>query len=59
LKEPSPQAIEVLDSRLFDGLDFYDTSKKGTRRWCSMKMCGNRAKVAAWTERHRDDKRKA
>jgi predicted RNA-binding Zn ribbon-like protein len=33
-------------------LHFYDTSKKGTRRWCSMQMCGNRAKVAAYAARH-------
>src|SRR5260370_6103578 len=25
-------------------LHFYDTSKKGTRRWCSMQICGNRAR---------------
>jgi predicted RNA-binding Zn ribbon-like protein len=24
---------------------FLDTSKSGTRRWCSMQVCGNRAKV--------------
>jgi predicted RNA-binding Zn ribbon-like protein len=34
-------------------LHFYDASKKGTRRWCSMQMCGNRAKVAAYAARHR------
>ena len=34
-------------------LHFHDTSKKGTRRWCSMHMCGNRAKVAAYAARHR------
>jgi len=34
-------------------LHFYDTSKKGMRRWCSMQMCGNRAKVAAYAARHR------
>lgn len=34
-------------------LHFYDTSKKGTRRWCSMQMCGNRAKVARYAARHR------
>ena len=28
-------------------LHFQDTSKKGTRRWCSMQLCGNRLKVAA------------
>ena len=34
-------------------LHFLDTSKKGTRRWCSMQICGNRAKVAAYAARHR------
>lgn len=34
-------------------LHFYDTSKKGTRRWCSMKLCGNRLKVAAYAARQR------
>jgi predicted RNA-binding Zn ribbon-like protein len=34
-------------------LHFYDTSKKGTRRWCSMNLCGNRAKVAAYSRRKR------
>lgn len=32
-------------------LFFYDTSKNHTRRWCSMEMCGNRAKVAAFRRR--------
>jgi len=32
-------------------LHFHDTSKKGTRRWCSMKLCGNRLKVAAYAAR--------
>jgi predicted RNA-binding Zn ribbon-like protein len=34
-------------------LHFYDTSKKGTRIWCSMNLCGNRAKVAAYADRKR------
>lgn len=34
-------------------LHFYDTSKKGTRRWCSMQLCGNRVKVAAYAARQR------
>jgi len=34
-------------------LHFYDSSKKGTRRWCSMQLCGNRRKVAAYTARQR------
>ncbi len=32
-------------------LFFYDTSKNHSRRWCSMDLCGNRAKVSAF--RHR------
>ncbi len=34
-------------------LHFYDTSKKGTRLWCSMNLCGNRSKVAAYAGRKR------
>jgi len=34
-------------------LHFYDRSKKGTRRWCSMQLCGNRLKVAAYAARRR------
>ena len=34
-------------------LHFLDTSKKGTRRWCSMRVCGNRLKVAAYAARQR------
>jgi len=33
-------------------LQFHDTSKKGTRRWCSMQLCGNRLKVATYAARH-------
>ncbi len=32
---------------------FYDTSKKGSRRWCSMNLCGNKLKVAAYRQRNR------
>lgn len=32
-------------------LHFQDTSKKGTRQWCSMQLCGNRRKVAAYAAR--------
>lgn len=28
------------------GYFFHDTSKNGTRRWCSMEVCGNRCKAA-------------
>jgi predicted RNA-binding Zn ribbon-like protein len=33
------------------GLFFYDTSRTGRRRWCSMATCGNRHKVAAFSRR--------
>ncbi|MDP9864303.1 MULTISPECIES: CGNR zinc finger domain-containing protein [Streptosporangium] len=32
---------------------FYDTSKNGSRRWCSMEACGNRAKSNRFQKRHR------
>ncbi|WP_321474204.1 ABATE domain-containing protein [uncultured Paludibaculum sp.] len=35
-------------------LHFHDTSKNGTRRWCSMQLCGNRAKVKAYADRKRN-----
>ncbi|MCY0939858.1 MULTISPECIES: CGNR zinc finger domain-containing protein [Streptomyces] len=33
-------------------LHFYDVSKNGTRRWCSMAGCGNRAKANRHYARH-------
>lgn len=33
-------------------LYFYDTTKNHSRRWCSMAACGNRAKAAAYYQRH-------
>ena len=35
---------------------FYDNSKKGNRRWCSMQLCGNRLKVAAYAARKRRER---
>ncbi len=35
------------------GLLFYDDSRTGRRRWCSMAVCGNRAKVAAHYRREK------
>ena len=34
-------------------LFFYDATKSGTRRWCSMAGCGNRMKAALHYERNR------
>jgi predicted RNA-binding Zn ribbon-like protein len=33
---------------------FLDTSKNHLRRWCSMKLCGNRAKVRKFYARQRE-----
>jgi predicted RNA-binding Zn ribbon-like protein len=33
------------------GLLFFDDSRPGTRRWCSMSRCGNRAKVGRYRRR--------
>lgn len=35
-------------------LHFLDISKKGTRHWCSMNLCGNRSKVAAYAARKKN-----
>jgi len=32
---------------------FYDDTKNGSRRWCDMKICGNRDKVRRYRERQR------
>ena len=34
---------------------FLDTSKNGSRKWCSMARCGNRAKAAAHYRRAQDE----
>ncbi|MEM1182794.1 MAG: ABATE domain-containing protein [Acidobacteriota bacterium] len=34
-------------------LQFLDTSRNGSRRWCSMASCGNRSKAARHYRRHR------
>lgn len=33
---------------------FLDTTRNGSRRWCNMAVCGNRAKVKRFYERHKD-----
>jgi predicted RNA-binding Zn ribbon-like protein len=37
-------------------LFFYDNSRTHRRRWCSMALCGNRHKVAAFARRHNGSK---
>jgi predicted RNA-binding Zn ribbon-like protein len=50
LVETEPSRIRKCESCV---LHFYDTSKKGARRWCSMNICGNKLKVAAYQQRKR------
>ena len=50
LLELAPARVRKCESCV---LHFYDTSKNGTRRWCSMQICGNRSKVAAYAKRNR------
>lgn len=35
---------------------FLDTSRNGSRRWCSMETCGNRSKVRRHYRRHKGEK---
>jgi predicted RNA-binding Zn ribbon-like protein len=50
LTEIEPSRIRKCESCI---LHFFDTSKKGSRRWCSMNICGNKLKVAAYQRRRR------
>jgi predicted RNA-binding Zn ribbon-like protein len=54
LSELNPARLRKCESCV---LHFYDTSKNGTRRWCSMQICGNRSKVAAYARRMRSGNR--
>jgi predicted RNA-binding Zn ribbon-like protein len=50
LAETEPSRIRKCESCI---VHFFDTSKKGSRRWCSMNICGNKVKVAAYQRRKR------
>jgi predicted RNA-binding Zn ribbon-like protein len=52
-----PQARLRLCANPRCGLLFYDTSRTHRRRWCSMTVCGNRSKVAAFARRHASSNR--
>lgn len=51
LSEPQTQRLRQCESCV---VHFFDTSKKGSRRWCSMNICGNKVKVASYQRRKRD-----
>ena len=50
LSDVSPVRLRKCEACI---VHFLDTSKKGSRRWCSMNICGNKIKVAAYQERKR------
>lgn len=47
-----PKARLRLCANPLCGLFFYDKSRTHRRRWCSMAICGNRSKVAAFARKH-------
>lgn len=51
LSESDPSRLRKCESCV---VHFFDTSKKGARRWCSMNICGNKLKVAAYQQRKRN-----
>ncbi len=51
LSEPEIDRIRQCEKCV---VHFFDTSKKGSRRWCSMNICGNKLKVAAYQRRKRE-----
>ena len=51
LSEPEIDRIRQCEACV---VHFFDTSKKGSRRWCSMNLCGNKLKVAAYQRRKRE-----
>jgi predicted RNA-binding Zn ribbon-like protein len=52
LSEPATDRIRQCEKCV---LHFFDTSRKGSRRWCSMNICGNKLKVAAYQRRKREN----
>lgn len=53
LSEPQTHRLRQCETCV---VHFFDTSKKGSRRWCSMNICGNKLKVAAYQHRKRNSK---
>jgi predicted RNA-binding Zn ribbon-like protein len=51
MSEPERQRLRQCEACV---VHFFDTSKKGSRRWCSMNICGNKLKVAAYQRRKRN-----
>lgn len=56
LAEASPMRLRKCEACI---VHFLDTSKKGSRRWCSMNICGNKIKVAAYQQRRQAGRKNA
>lgn len=54
VSEPESKRMRKCESCV---VHFFDTSRKGSRRWCSMNICGNKLKVAAYQRRKRGNAR--
>lgn len=52
LSQPEVHRIRQCEACI---IHFFDTSKKGSRRWCSMNICGNKLKVAEYQRRKRNE----
>jgi predicted RNA-binding Zn ribbon-like protein len=52
-----PEARLRLCANPHCGFFFCDKSRTHRRRWCSMAVCGNRSKVAAFARRHNSHQR--
>jgi predicted RNA-binding Zn ribbon-like protein len=52
LTSPDLQRVRNCESETCQWL-FLDTSRNRSRRWCDMKVCGNRSKVRHFYQRHR------
>ena len=51
LTSPELERVRMCESETCRWL-FFDTSRNHSRRWCDMKVCGNRTKVRRFYQRH-------
>jgi predicted RNA-binding Zn ribbon-like protein len=58
LTSPRLERVRICQARDCDWL-FLDASRNGSRRWCDMSVCGNRAKVRRFRRRVRPAERRA
>lgn len=57
MTSPAHMARLKLCSGKTCGRIFFDGSKNGSKKWCSMRTCGNRKKAARHREAHKDTKK--